>query len=477
MKKIVSILLAASCMLAAAALLPGCNRQEEYTLKWYFPGNPTKTDNKEVYAAASNMIKEKLGFGVEFIPFELGSYSEKMKMIISSGEDFDICWTSPNFNDYKLNVANEAFFPLDGLLETTPDLKNLLSDDIWDATRVQGEIYGVPTQQIMARSLAVITPKMFYDRYGDLLTKADNFEELGGYLAACTQEKPNYAHLNISWGDMLLSYHMEEIIGQKLPGAVYVTDDRNNIKVFNQYDTEWFENVMKTRAQWTQNGYTINALPSSQSVKNTEYDIPIVFNTYKPGLASETNYSYDIAIEQVGPAYLTTSGVTATLNAISATSKHPEEAIKLMEYINTDPEINNLLVYGIEDKHYVKVDENTIKTIDEEGFANFNWVLGNTFNLYVKEGVEADCWDKTKELNDNATPSCLLGFSADITPIALEATNCASVVQEYYSTLEAGIGDTDALIAEMREKFKTAGADKIIEELQRQVDEWVKNNR
>ncbi len=477
MKKKISLLLTACSMLAIVASLAGCGNEKEETLKWYFPGNPTKADNKEVYDKASNMIKEKLGFGVEFIPFELGSYSEKMKMIISSGEEFDICWTSPNFNDYKLNVANEAFVPLDDLLKDAPDLKNLLNDDIWDATRVQGMIYGVPTQQIMARSLAVVTPKIFYDKYGDLLKKADNFEKLGDYLAACTQDKPNYAHLNISWSDMLLSYHMEEIIGQKLPGAVYVTDEKNNIKVFNQYDTEWFENIMKTRAEWTKKGYTMNALPSAQSIKNTEYDNPIIFNTYKPGLASEMNADYDIEIEQIGPAYLTTSGVTATLNAVSSTSKHKKEAIKLLEYINTDKDINNLLVYGIEGKHYVKVDENTVKITNEEGFSNFNWVLGNTFNLYVKEGVESDCWDKTKELNDNAIPSCLLGFSADINPIALEATNCSSVVQEYYATLEAGIGDTDALIAEMRNKLKIAGADKIIEELQRQVDKWMAENK
>ena len=88
--------------------------------------------------------------------------------------------------------------------------------------------------------------------------------------------------------------------------------------------------------------------------------------------------------------------------------------------------------------------------------------------------MESDCWEKTKEINDNAQVSCMLGFAVDTTPIALEATNCASVVQEYYDRFEAGIGDTDAMISEMRAKLKTAGADKIIAELQKQVDAWVK---
>ncbi len=470
MKKIKILIISLLALLS----LSSCGSKKDYTLKWYFPGNPSRTDNNEVYSRASSMIKEKLGFDVEFVPFEMGSYSEKMKMIISSGEEFDICWTSPSFNDYRLNVANEAFVPLDDLLKSTKDLKNLLDDKIWDATRMNGKIYGVPTQQIMARSLAVITPKQYYDEYGDLLDKATNFEELGDYLGAVTAHRPNYSHLNMSWSDILLSYQMEELIGQKLPGAVYLTSDKNNIKVFNQYETEWFERLVKTRAEWTKKGYTMNALPATQQVQQTIDKAPIVFNTYKPGLKSEMTYDWDIEIKQISPSYLTTTGVISTLNAISSTSKHKEDAIKLLEYVNTDKDIINLLVYGIEGKHYIKVDDKTIKIIDSDKFSNFNWVLGNTFNLYVKEGVESDCWEKTKEINDNAQVSCMLGFAVDTTPIALEATNCASVVQEYYDRFEAGIGDTDAMISEMRAKLKTAGADKIIEELQKQVDAWVK---
>lgn len=477
MKRFMKIITIALSVLMAVSVTSGCseNKKESITLKWYFPGNPSTIDNNKVYSLASSKIKDKLGFNVDFIPFELGSYSEKMKMIISSGEEFDICWTSPTFNDYSLNVANEAFIEFDELLKTTPQLKSLLKENIWDATRKNGKIYGVPTQQIMARSLAVITPQQYYDQYGDLLDKATNFEELGDYLAACTKAKPNYSHLNIMWSDMLLSYEMEEIIGQKLPGAVYLTSDKNNIKVFNQYETEWFEKIMKTRAEWTKNGYTMNALPSTQSVQKTMDKAPIIFNTYKPGLESEVNSEWDIKAVQISPAYLTTSGVAATINAISSTSNHPNEAIKLLEFLNIDKSINNLLVYGIENEHYVKLDDNTIKITNSENFANFNWVLGNTFNLFVKEGVSADVWDKTKEINDNAIASCLLGFSPDITPIALEATNCKSVITEYYDTLEAGIGDTDKLIKEMRAKLKIAGVDKIIEELQKQVDDWVKN--
>ena len=52
--------------------------------------------------------------------------------------------------------------------------------------------------------------------------------------------------------------------------------------------------------------------------------------------------------------------------------------------------------------------------------------------------------------------------------------NCSSIVTEYMDKMNEGLADPIATNNEMLEKLKLAGVDKIIEELQRQIDEWVK---
>lgn len=98
--------------------------------------------------------------------------------------------------------------------------------------------------------------------------------------------------------------------------------------------------------------------------------------------------------------------------------------------------------------------------------------FGNVFNTYVLEGQPADVWEQTKELNDSAKTSPLLGFSFDPDPVATEITNISTVVKQYESLVggELRVEETNA---EFVEQLKVAGVDTVIEEMQKQVDEFM----
>ena len=81
-----------------------------------------------------------------------------------------------------------------------------------------------------------------------------------------------------------------------------------------------------------------------------------LLGTYKPGL--DTQYSQRLGVEMLaipmGEAYIKASSGSETMTAINVNSKHPEEAMKLLNLVYTDKEIYNELLYGIEDVHYTK---------------------------------------------------------------------------------------------------------------------------
>lgn len=459
--------------------LSGCTTEkdnEDITLKWYFIGTPGMEGSEEVYNKANELVKRDLGFGVEFIPIETGAYNEKMKMIISSGEDFDICWTSNWCNDYAQNVTNGAYAPLDELLEKTPKLKESMPQQIWDGAKVNGKIYGVPNQQIMARSTCLAIPKEYYDKYNSTLTNIKKYEDLTGFMEAFSKDYPEVSTVFFGWNDLVYAMGFEEVLGSGVPGAVALEGDPKDIKVYNQYATDEFRNLVKTRREWTEKGYSVQGMQNT--VQGGKFDpkrLPFEVVTYKPGLeaAITSSKGCEMVAMPISDAYLTRSGVTATVNAINVASKHPEEAIKLLEYVNTTPELINLLTFGIEGVNYEKISDNKVAKLPDSKFTNYEWVFGNVYNSYLIEGQEDTVWEDTQKMNNEAKVSRLIAFTPDSNAISLEMNNCKSVIDEYMSDLQNGFGDTDAKLDEMLAKLEAAGVQKIIDTLQQQINDWL----
>lgn len=471
----------AAALALCLPLVAGCGgntAQEGETakLKWYFIGTPSMKGSTEIYHAASDLVKKDLGYEVEFVPLETGAYNEKMKLIISSGEGFDICWTSNWLNDYAQNVTNGAFAPLDDLFDKVPDLKASIPEQIWEGAKVDNKIYGVPNQQIMARSTCLSIPKEYYDKYGYTLANVKKFEDLTGYMEAFSKDHPAVSIVSFGWNDLTNSMGFEEILGSGIPGAVSLEGDAKEIKVYNQYATEEFKNLVKTRREWTQNGYSVQGMQNN--VAGSKFNpelLPFEVITYKPGLtaALTAKNGCEMVTKTISDAYLTRSGVTATLNAISASSKHKEESIKLLEYMNTTSELINLLTFGIEGVNYTKVDERTVKKVPSEEYTNYEWVFGNVYNSYLIDGQESTVWEDTKKMNAEAKVSRIISFTPDTSEISLEMNNCKSVVSEYMSDFNSGFGDTEVKLTEMLNRLEVAGVQKVIDNLQKQIDEWL----
>ena len=101
------------------------------------------------------------------------------------------------------------------------------------------------------------------------------------------------------------------------------------------------------------------------------------------------------------------------------------------------------------------------------------WAYGNLFNSYVIEGADENAYAETDEINRTAEKSKLRGFSVNLTNVATEVAKVNSVKSEYaYTSL--GAEDPEPLLKEFNEKLKTAGIDTVKEEIQKQLDEFVK---
>jgi putative aldouronate transport system substrate-binding protein len=102
------------------------------------------------------------------------------------------------------------------------------------------------------------------------------------------------------------------------------------------------------------------------------------------------------------------------------------------------------------------------------------WLFGSTGNAYLLEGSSPDVWDKTVEMNESGIPSPLLGFTFNSEPVNSQIAQCNSVVDEYIAAIDTGSMDIETILPEFQEKLRKAGAQDIIDEMQKQINEWLK---
>ena len=81
-----------------------------------------------------------------------GDYSQRMQVITSSGENYDIAFTSSWAFDYLPNAAKGAFKPLNELLDQYgKGIKEVLDPRFLEGTKVNGVNYGIPANKELAQ--------------------------------------------------------------------------------------------------------------------------------------------------------------------------------------------------------------------------------------------------------------------------------------------------------------------------------------
>src|SRR6185437_16141731 len=102
--------------------------------------------------------------------------------------------------------------------------------------------------------------------------------------------------------------------------------------------------------------------------------------------------------------------------------------------------------------------------------------LGNHFNLYLYEDDPADKWEAFKAFNESSTTAPTLGFHFDSNPVRSEIAALSNVAEEFYPALATGTVNPEEYLPKANQKFKEAGLEKVMEEIQKQYDEWKKEN-
>ncbi len=474
--KVISMLLVFATL---ATVMVGCGKKVDEdgvpTLVWYMR-KPTgdMSHQAQVEEAANAIIEPAIGAKVHFEFVDAGAWDQKKSVLINSGEEFDLILEMGE--TFVTNAEKGAFLDLREYLndEYIPEIMSRVGDFAWDAVTFRdGGVYAIPSETFYVPYSGFCFKADIADKYNFDVKSADSYDDLEPLFKAVKENEPGM------YGTLRLT---------ELPSTEYIPStiepvlfDVANDKFIAIVDSPDKIEYWKAASKYYQAGY----IPADAASK-TETASEIKSGRYASmhaQLSEEKSSNYWGFKCYEGPIQfgrINRTNVTNCVTAISRTSKNPEKALALLDLIWKDRELSNLLAFGIEGLDYeVTANPGTDDRFIQANTGNdvkwaiwHNW-LGPLWDQYDSSWNRVESLMFRKEKNETAEISPVIGFLPDLSDYKTETAMCASIVTETKVILETGsMPDYDKYYAEMKARFEEAGLYDIVDEFNKQYEEW-----
>jgi len=433
----------------------------------------------------NKITKAKINATVKLMPISNSAFTNQINLMLSGGEKLDMFAMLGNYSN---QVSKGSLYPIGDIMEENAQgIIDALGEEYYNATKIDGVSYGVPSIRDLAQDFGFVMRKDVVDKHGIDLTQVRTFDDFEQIFKVIKEKEPGMVGAtNLGNGSILSTYRFNDPLGNDL--GVLLNHGLDDLTVVNWFASDEYERILRKLREWYLAGYLLQ-----DAATNPETNQAVVksgkaagwLSAMKPGFEAQEsrNVGLDMVAVRTAQAVAKTDTVTNVTIGVAAGSENPAKTLQFLNLMYTDKEIVNLIDWGIEGKHYVKApgQDNVIKypdgvTGETVGYKNYSWMHGNQFLSYVFEGDDPDVYKKMDEFNKSAAKSKALGFTFDGDSVKNEIAACNAVLEQYRRVLESGVVDVDQVLPEFLKKLEDAGIDTIIAEKQKQLDAWAAAN-
>lgn len=457
---------------------------EMYTVTMAYIGNE-QADMAKVEAAMNEMLAKEVGAQIHIIPLGWGSYQQQLQLMLSGGEKLDI--VPVLLNNANSYVSSGQVIDMSELIDQYgTNIKASLGEDMAKISNVGGYVFGVPVEKEWYTDSCILMRKDIVDKYGLDVSKVSTLADCEEIFETVKQNEPNMKIIVGSKGSGLLGRigHSDVL----LDGFGVLENGGQSTTVKNMFETETYLDLARTTHDFYEKGYIDKDMPTTTDSAQVIMKAGNAFcyaSPYKPGVVEQDSLAsgYELVAAMIQPCepYCTNNGVSFVSWGIAQNCTDPEITMQVLDFMYGSAEFMNLYNWGIEGEHYVVKDaEKDIigfpDGVDAYNTAynlNLGWELPNQFNLHIWEGNTPENMKAQAEMNKTSMKSNGLGFMYDYSSLSNELTALSNVQEEYLNSIVCGVTDPDEIIPELNEKLYKAGLQKVIDEKQRQFDEWL----
>lgn len=467
----------------------------------YVNNSKPQPGTEETLEKINEYLKEKLNCTLDMHIYNgVSAYNETVSTIVSSGAEFDMVLSGATRVPFTTFASQNAYLPLEDYVdEYLPVTKSQVPEAAWDAFTINGHLYAVP----LFRDFATIWGYLYNDTLLKDLglefpekysTGTDLYDFFYEVKAARDKKNPELAKKPITRhiaADKFLSINFfyeglitsKDLVVANIPGLEAFAGYGSGEKVICPYYTEEYRALVKKMNQMVQDyvfpfdtGYDADGVLSKAGQLLGYFSQGTVYwdeNTMLP--------YYTEKLKGADEAILTLSGLQGGGYAISAESKNVERCLEVIDLIASDEYLATLFRFGPEGVSWTDKDNDGVVELTDLNtdasnryfYQWYGWNLGGLLSSKVPPSTPANIAELIQDANTIASPGYNLGFIVDTTPIVNEIAACNSVVDEYHKVLAAGQNnDVDKAVDDFVAKLKASGMDKILEEVQKQLDAW-----
>lgn len=389
------------------------------------------------------------------------TYQQRLIELINEGQQIDIIYSSGSFmgyddggsNSYHNKVSNGLFICIDDYLSNTnigSKLYDLMPEKHWEGLKINGHIYGIDgTINTLTYYTGYSFDTELADKYGydvstPILEQLDVLKKMSNDFQITSAKDFSSPQTYASTPAFMAS--------------VYWDIDENKAKSFLENDQ--FIEMLELYYMLNNYGFCDLIYSSDQFV---------VFE------GNHLNFS-DINSDRyynLNPnVYI---NQTWSANGISSSSDYPEKAFELLALSQTDPYLNNLMVYGIEGEDY-SLSNNVVQyyasgyNINMDRFANKLICYSNIPS--VPEAAEI-----YRKSFEDAQLTSILGFAYNGTGMSEQISSTFYIFQDLGAALNGTeYTSFESLLSDFRGKLIDAGINELIDEINRQYYDWVAGN-
>lgn len=456
--------------------------EDPYTIHMVYVGVSDWRDLEKVEAAINELALKEINMKVELTMTTYANMKQDVQLMMTGGEAVDIipvaATDATGFMDGDFMLDLNDYIDQYGY-----NIKSYWGDNA-KAANIDGFVYGIPTLKELVTPFGFCVREDILDELGIDINDytGKGLEAFTEVLAKVKEAYPNMDIIN-NMNPARTPYTVDSL-GDNLGVLGNYGQDTT---ITNFYESEEFLSICKTAREWYEAGYIMkdaatNTMGGAQMVKAGSLFGYSQYCNPKAQYIQTGATGYKMVVLEVYPTCLMcTASVASQMNCIAYNSKDPEKAFRFLDWAIGSKEFNTLLMYGIEGEHYVLddvgnavypegVDANNVGYHRDLGF-----LTPNQFVAEIWDGLPLDIWETFDEFNADSIKSKAFGFTFDASGVATEIAALNNVISEYEKTLLNGMVDPEPVIKEFNDKLYKNGLDKVIEEKQKQFDEWLQN--
>ncbi|MCR4743138.1 MAG: ABC transporter substrate-binding protein [Treponema sp.] len=458
---------------------------------------PKDSGTSEMLEKLNERLTELVNAELEiyYIPWNNYQTNYNLKLAEKDGS-IDLIGTATDWLDAWKNAGLGNFLPLsDEMLKTyAPKTWASVSQEHWNVCRLNGDIYFFPEDNYTQWTNHGFMYRKDWAREAGL-NGVHSWEDLTKYLTYVKNNKD----LVYPWDSdgAASTYHAEGymqsksdfIIADGITSTNMFGSSKSNLrKIYSPfYQGNELVEYAKLMREWNLQGFWPKDIMTNGNGNHNNRDEFIegkvaieqhhsqtwytqVYNNLKETVPGADSDFFWFGEESQNIVYQT---ITHGAMALSAASKHPERALMVYDLLRNDEECYKLINYGVEGKQYRVNSQGYREKVPGSKGITTNYWWGRNDNLEVRDTGTA--WDVFDEINATYSKYKIdYPFSQivwDLSKISSELDSVADLYGQYMGNICYGQNeDPEAYVKEFRQKLKSAGMEKIINELQRQLD-------